>query len=52
MTIDEDDTESNEVVREVKAKAPKVSKIIKEKASIRRRSSKKSKKSEFDEALK
>lgn len=52
VTIDEEETEFDEVMKDVKAKAPKATKITKEKPSGRTRSSKKSKTSEFDEALK
>lgn len=52
VTMDEEETKSDEVMKEVKAQTPKVTKISKEKPSGRTRSGKKSKAFEFDEALK
>lgn len=49
MTVDDEETKSDEFVKEVKAKAAKATKVVKEKTSHGR---KKSKSSDIDEVIK
>lgn len=52
VIVDEEETESDEIVKELKAQTPKITKISKKKPTSKTRSGKKPKASEFDEALK